>query len=344
MEHSSYANTPPLAVMEMVTGYWQAQAITTAAVLGIADVVGDQSMSADDIAAAVGADPDATYRLLRALASIDIFKHTDEMRSFANTPRSDTLRSDSAFSVRAMVMVMGGPMHWLNWGELERAVRTGKTPMRHLHGVDNPFEYYHNHPEEGTAFRDCMNVITRTEIPMICSAYNFQGIKTLVDVGGSDGSLLAHLLTTNPEMKGILFDTPETIASVPRHALDDPDLAGRWETVGGDFFDAVPKGGDVYILKNVLDDWDDDRCNVILRSVRKAMAPTSRLLIIDFVVRSEPGPDRCKWIDLNMMLVTDNGRERTKEEFATLLAASGLKLSRITPTMLPVSIIETLPI
>lgn len=336
------ARPPSMAIMEMATGYWAAQAICTAAILGLADRLADGPMDVGPLAAAVGADPEATYRLLRALGSIGVFAPAGERR-FANTPLSDCLRSDAPGSMRNAVMMMGTQMHWRTWGELTHAVRTGKTPLNHVFGVDNPFTYFGKHPEEGHIFHNAMTDISRTEIPLIVGAYDFTGVRTLVDVGGNQGSLLASFLKANPGLQGVLFDVPDLVAGAAAGPLGSPELAGRWKAVGGDFFTSVPEGGDAYILKNVLDDWDDARCTTILRNIRKAMAPNGRVLVVDFLVRSEPGLDIAKWVDLNMLLVTDGGRERTEAEFAALLAAGGFTLTRVVPTPLPIVFVEGRP-
>ncbi|MEM9454106.1 MAG: methyltransferase [Myxococcota bacterium] len=325
--------------MDMVTGYWKSQAIATATRLGIADVLADGPMDAEAIAEATNANPDAIYRLLRALASVGVFAHEGE-RSFTNTPMSDVLKKGGMLSMRAVIMLFATPMHWLNWGELARAIRTGQSPMRHLHGVDDPFQYFKLHPEEEEFHRNALDELSRTEIPAIRGAYDFSDIGTLVDVGGSYGKLLAYLLQTNPDMKGVLFDSPEIIEGISDGPLTEPALEGRWEAVAGDFFESVPSGGDAYVLKNVLDDWSDEHCKKILQSIRRAIAPGGRVLVMDFVVKSEPGPDQAKWVDLNMMLVANGGRERTKEEFAALFAETGFELARIVPTMMPISIVE----
>jgi hypothetical protein len=239
----------------------------------------------------------------------------------------DCLRSDAAEPVGGWAAFVGRRSHWHAWGELQYSVQTGENAFRHAHGV-GAWEYRARHPEEAAVFDRAMADLTRRSQRLIMDAYDFARFATVVDVGGGRGALLAMLLATHPHMRGVLFDLPHVIASIDGISVD-PGVAARCRTVAGSFFESVPPGGDAYVLRAALHDWDDADALTILRNCRAAMRDDATLL-------NEPGP---KFSDLNM-LVGLGGQERTIDEYAKLMRQAGLRFIASTPGAFDLHIIE----
>jgi 16S RNA G1207 methylase RsmC len=273
---------------------------------------------------------------LRALASVGVF-HEDGKRAFALTPLAETLRTDAPGSLRAFATVELGEEHYPAWGELLHSVKTGEIAFDRAFGMP-VWKFFEENPDNAKTFNDAMTGFTLAVNDAVLSSYDFSSISKIVDVGGGHGSLIASILKTNPKMRGVLFDAPPVIEGA-RHRLKDEGLAERCEATAGDFFDSVPSGGDVYIVKWIIHDWDDEQSVSILKNCHRAMAENGRLLLVEAVVPDGSEPHFSKYMDLNMLIMT-GGRERTEDEYRTLLEASGFKLTRIVPTKSPMSIIE----
>lgn len=327
---------PPQAVlMQMLTGYWVSQLIYVAAKLGIADLLKDKPMTSEELAAATNTDARTLYRVLRALASVGIFAEVENKR-FTMTPLAATLESGPG-SMRGMVIHLGEPASWRAWGELLYSVQTGQTAFPHAHGMDI-FDYYAQHPESAEPFNEAMTNFSQIAIPAIIKAYNFSAIGKLVDVGAGHGSLLTAILQAHPQMKGVAFDMAKAIEGAkPR--IEAEGLTERCEVVAGDFFESVPDGGDAYIMKHIIHDWDDERSIKILKNCHRAMKDDGRLLLVEFVIERGNAPSLGKLMDINM-LALPGGQERTEDEYRALFAAAGFKLTRIIPTASPISVIE----
>lgn len=330
--------TPADTLLNIAKGYRIAQALFAATTLGIADLLAGGPRSVDELAEATGTHAPSLYRLLRALASMGIFAEDDD-HGFQLTPLAEPLRSDTPHSVRDLVRFMGDPILLEAWGQLLYSVQTGKPAFDHLHGM-GLFAYLAQHPDAAATFHAGMAATTRH--PAVVEAYDFAGIAVVVDVGGGDGTLIAALLHAHPTLRGILFDRPE-IAARARERLEREGLAGRCQVSGGSFFEAVPEGGDLYILSDVIHNWSDDQAIAILATCRKAMTASGRLLVIQQVVPPGNVPALSKLADLNMLAVL-GGRERTANEFRQLLSAAGFSLSRIMQTRDSYSIVEAVPV
>jgi hypothetical protein len=330
---------PAQTLQRLVNGFQVAQAIAVAARLGVADLLGDGSRPVGELAAATGADPDALYRLLRALASVGVFRE-EAGRRFALTPMGDCLRADVRDSLAAWVAYRGQPHIWRAWMELEHSVRTGEAAFPRVHGVDL-WDYQARHPAAGAVFDRAMADLARGATAALLDACDFGRFAAVVDVGGGRGALLAAVLGRHPHLRGVLLDRPEVVAEAGP-TLAAAGVAGRCRVVAGSFFEAVPAGGDAYVLRSILHDWDDGRAAAILRVVRRAMADAGTLLIVE----RELGPPNAapdgKFSDLNM-LVALGGRERTRDEWSALLAAAGFRLTGVTPTAGPWSVVEGRP-
>ncbi|HEX9961818.1 MAG TPA: methyltransferase [Pyrinomonadaceae bacterium] len=330
--------TPNEAVLgQIVMGAFTSQAVYVAAKLGIADLVKDNPRPVAELAAETNTDANALYRVLRALASIGVFTET-EPKTFALTPFAEPLLSDRAGSMRDMAIWIGEEAHWRVYGEMLYSVQTGKTAWGRVHG-EEVFPYlFQTNPALGDIFNRAMTSFSSSVAPAVAQAYDTSGIETLVDVAGGQGLLLSAFLKANPNLKGVLFDLPAVIESAGA-LLESEGVAERVETVTGDFFASVPAGGDAYMMKHIIHDWDDERSLAILKNIHSAMNENGRVLIVEMVVREGNEPDFSKIMDLEM-LVSPGGVERTAEEYRELLSRAGFRLTRIVPTASPYSIVE----
>ena len=334
---------PAAEVLRLATAYQASRATYVAAKLGLPDLLADGPKSAEDLAAATGAHASSLRRLMRALAGFGVLAEGGDGR-FTLGALGGCLRGGVPGSVRALVLMYGDEDFWRTWGDLEHCVRTGETAAKHLFGADDAFARYTADPRLGAVFNAGMTVLSATVAAAVAAACDLSGVGRVVDVGGGQGRLIAALLRANPELRGTLFDLPSVVEGAPR-LLAEADVADRCEVVGGDMFEAVPAGGDLYVLSRVIHDWEDARATAILGNCRRAMG-RARLLLVERVLpeRVEPTSTVQSQVlsDLNMMVRT-GGRERTGGEFGALLAAAGLRLERVVPTQAPVSLIEAAP-
>lgn len=333
------AKNPPAppAVFRLIVGRFVSHLIYVAAKLEIADHLKHSPRTVEELATAAEVQAPALYRVLRALASVGIFAETKDKR-FKLTPLAATLQKGIPGSMHAVALMFGQKYLEDAWAQLLHGVKTGETPFLKTHGV-HAFEYLEQHPEALKIFGEAMTNVSSIENPAIAASYKFSGIRTLVDVGGGHGSLLAAILKANPKLKGVLFDQPSVItrARQDRH-VTAKGIAERCTLESGDFFEAVPKGCDAYIMKRVVHDWDDERTVKILANCRAAMSERGRVLVAESVIPPGNDPDRGKLLDMQMLVM--GGRERTKQEFAKVFRDAGLKLTRVVPTKCPLSIVE----
>jgi hypothetical protein len=330
------AMPPQLALFQMASGYWVSQSIYVAAKLGIADLLKDSPKSCDELATATGTNAPSLYRVLRALASLGVFAET-ELNHFTLTPLAACLQSDVPNSFRAFVIMLGEE-HYQAWGEFMHSVQTGGSSFEHIYGM-NLFEYYAQNPESAKIFDESMTNLSVIHSAAITASYDFSSIQTLVDVAGGEGLLIASILKSNPTLKGVVFDQPHVIERAKRF-LEVEGLLERCQQAAGNFFESVPEGGDAYILKYIIHDWDDERAIAILKQCHKVMPDNGKLLVVEKVIPPGNQPSISKFFDLHMLAVTSGGRERTEAEYRALFEKAGFKLTRIVPTQREVSIIE----
>lgn len=319
---------------QMCGGSWITQGLWVAAELGIADLLTEGPQTTKELAKKTRAHTGALYRLLRALAGVGVFAQ-DEHGRFSLTPLADLLRTDAPGSQRAFVIMMGGEFH-AAWGELLHSVRTGEPGFHERFGMPF-FQYMTEHPERHSIYDAAMESVHGGETEPMLDAYDFSAFGTVADIGGGNGSVLAGILRRHPAIKGILFDLP-TVAERTRSALSGSRLVDRIRIEGGDFFSAVPADADAYVLRHVLHDWEDPEAIAILRQCREAMTLGSKILVVEMVIPPGNEPSFGKWLDLMMLLVA--GRERTADEYSSLFSAAGLKMNRVIPTALDISIVE----
>jgi hypothetical protein len=324
-----------VAFLQMYSSYWVSQAIYVAARLGIADLLADRPMTPDELAAATETHPLALSRLLRALASVGIFAE-GENAEFSLTPLAAPLQKGKG-SMRAMVLHMGEKPSWQAWGELLHSVRTGETAFIQANGSE-VFPYYAEHPESKEPFDEAMTEFSDSVSEAVLQAYDFSRFNKIVDVGGGHAGLLTSILKASPNSQGVVFDLPSTVGGA-RERIAAEGLKDRCEVIGGDFFQEVPAGGNAYIMKFIIHDWDDERASVILKNIHRAMPQGAKLLLVETVVPSGNDPSFSKLIDLQMLVMT-GGRERTEAEYAALFASTGFRLNQIVPTESMMSVIE----
>jgi hypothetical protein len=329
--HDSEA--PTVALRRLANGYQVTQAIHVAAMLGIADLLGDGPRSSEALADDTASHAPSLHRVLRALASVGVL-HEDDDGRFALTAIGACLRSDAPEPVGGWAAFVGRPYHWQAWGALLDGVRTGENAFRSVHGTD-VWDYRASHPEEGAIFDAAMTAIMLRANRHVLAAYDFGRFATVVDVGGGGGAFLGAVLEANPGMRGVLFDQPQVVAGAV--------VGERCEVVAGSFFDAVPEGADAYLLKAVLHDWEDEDAVRILRRCRAAIVEHGAVLVVERDLGAANENADAKFSDLNMM-VGPGGRERTGDEFAALFAAGGFALQSTTPTAIGLSLFEGRPV
>lgn len=333
---------PEARLMDLTFGAWVAQAVSAAAELGVADHLVDGPRSVDEMATAVGADAPSLHRLLRALATVEVVEELGDRR-FGPTELSDLLRSDRSdggVSLRAWATMVGAPFHMHALADLAGAVRTGEPAFERVHR-QQAFDWFRDHPDAGTVFNDAMTGASSAPIAEVVTAYDFRDARTVVDVGGGHGALLAAVLRANPHLVGVVFDLPEVVAGAGP-VLDKAGVADRATAVGGDFFTVVPPG-DVLLLSNIVHDWDDERAVRILANCRAALEPGGRVLLGEAVLPDGPEPSMAKLIDVEM-LVMGTGRQRNESEYRDLFRQAGLQLSGIGPRGPVFDVVEAVPV
>lgn len=325
---------PPEAVLtQMLLGSLASQALYVAAKLGIADLLVDGPKRVEELATATATDAPSLYRVLRALASMGVFEEEDN-QVFALTPTAEALRSDVPNSLRDVTIFWGEDWHWEVWGKTLYSVKTGKSAWAQIHG-EEVFDYFAKNQEAARIFDRAMSSFSSVATKAVVEAYDFSGIGKLVDIAGGHGRLLNGVLEANPSMRGVLFDLEHVIESARQTAT----VSDRCEYATGDFFASVPAGGDAYMMKHIIHDWDDERAITILKNIKDAMNPGGRVLVVESVIADGNNQDFGKLLDIEM-LVSPGGKERTAAEYEELFRQAGLRLTRIVPTKSPYSVIE----
>ena len=328
---------PPHAqLIQMCTAYWVSRIVHVAAELGLADHLSAGPLTADELAARTKTHAPALYRVLRSLASVGVFTE-DAARRFSLTALGEALKTGAPGSARASILTLGGEPVAAAWQQLIYSVRTGKPGFDQAHGKPL-FTWLAEHPNDAALFGETMIGFHGAEPAAVASAYDFSGFSTVVDVGGGTGNLLTTILARYSQPRGVLFDMPH-VAAEAGALIKSRGLSDRVTVEVGNFFESVPKGGDVYLMSHVIHDWSEEQCRTILANCRRAMKAGSRLLLIEMVLPSGDTPHPGKLLDM-MMLVGPGGQERTADEYRTLLESAGFRLERIVPTNSAVSIIE----
>ena len=333
---------PPAAqLVQMSLGYQTAQALYVAAQLGLADALADGAQDAATLAHATGTHAPSLQRLLRVLASMGLWTE-DAQGCFHLTPLGTCLRADVPESARSRVLLFGQPWLWSPFMALGHTVQTGTAAFRHVHGQAF-FDFLQTHPEANQLFNDGLRERTAPQAARLATTYAWSGVQTLVDVGGGSGALLAAILQAHPTVRGVLYDRPHVLASA-QPVLAAAGVAARCTLVGGDFFTRVPTGGDAYLLSRILHDWGDAPAQTLLHQCRQVMPPAGKLLIVEAVLTPGRTPDPAALTDLYILVLTEDGRERTEDEFRALLARTGFALARHLPIDPALSLLEAVPV
>jgi hypothetical protein len=326
-------------MLELMYGSVLAYLVSSVAELGVADLLDGGPRSVDDLAAGTGTDPDGLYRALRALSAASVFAEVAPRR-FALTPLAATLRSGVAGSIRDHARNWGLPEYQRALAGLTHALRTGQPSFDHVFGTDW-WSYLAEHPEPAESFNRAMGSRANQVAVAAVESSDLSDVRWLVDVGGGHGQLAVALLNRYADLTVTVFDRPGVVDGAGR-LLAAAGHADRGRTAGGDFFDAVPAGADAYVLSSVLHDWDDAAATAILRAVRAAAGPASRVLVLEIVLAAERPALVGTLLDV-LMLALVGGRERTEAEFRALLAGAELRLVRTAPTASPVSMLVAVP-
>jgi hypothetical protein len=333
-----YRNTFPASIVmyERFTNFWVLSAIRVAAELDIAGILKEGPLSIDQLAKRTGSDPQSLFRMMRALSSEDIFRKTKD-GVYRNTRLSRVL-TEGRGSLRYTLMQHLGSLNWTIFRDLSYSIRTGKSAFSEAYGM-KIYDYLAMHPEESSLFDCSMTNLSEISIEPVLSVVDFSSYPVIADIGGGEGLLLSSILYTNRNSKGILFDLPEGLNHTEK-ILTKFGVADRVQVVQGSFFKTAPPGADLYLLKNIIHNWSFDECVIILKNIRDVMSPGSKIFIIEVIVDETNQPSLGKLIDLQMMVFMDQGKERTRKEFESLLDQAGLKIRKITNTVAPISVIE----
>jgi hypothetical protein len=329
-------DSPVQRLREMVMGFRSTQLLYVAARLQLADHLAAGPQTPEWLAPRVAADPASLRRVLRALASLGLFTENVDGQ-FATTCLGVLLRRDVPDSLYPVALLYGAPWLWDVYGRMLHSVQTGRSAFTKVHG--EPFyDFLEHETQAASEFNDAMDGYSRLEAAAIAAAYDFSDDIKVIDIGGGTGMLLATLLARHRRLTGVVFDRPRVVAAAERQ-FEEMGVADRAAWAGGDFFAAVPGGGDLYLLKSVLHNWDDDSALDLLRCCRRAMAEGARLLIAERLMPEGTGPSQARMFDVNM-LVVPGGRERTVLEYRQLLERAGFAGLRVIDTDCPLSLIE----
>ncbi|WBB62024.1 methyltransferase [Streptomyces sp. WMMC500] len=324
-------------LIQMITGYMLTQVVRTAAELRIADHLHPHGATAAQVAEAGSLHPDATFRFLRTCASLGLA--TSHGNTFTSTPLLATLRTDTPNSLRDLALWGGTESHWLPWGRLTDAIRTGTNQTHATLGAPIS-DWLQSRPKDAEVLTNAVRAITRNLAQELADVISLRGVGVAVDVGGASGDFIQTLMRRHRGLTGIVLDLPRGAAEAQASAVR-LGVADRFSFVCGDFFEGVPPG-DVHLLKFILRNWDDDACVRILRNCRKALRPGGRVLVMELIVDDVAAPGLTSLMDLNVLTLT-TGRERSTEEFASIFQRAGLELVDVMPSASLVTVLEAVP-
>jgi hypothetical protein len=330
--HTPQEEPPQAALMQVMFGMMASKCVSAVTAIGVPDALKDGPASSAALAEQLGADPDALRRAMRLLAGLGLFTEK-KPGVYGLTPASELLRADVPGSMQAMTVMITSQSHWQPWGRLEDVLRTGESGARHAFGTD-VFSWFQRPENKGQweIFNDAMTSFSSSTAHAVAASVPFGRFRNIIDVGGGHGYLLKTILAAAPKAKGTVYDLAGVVGTAR------PVDRVRFEA--GDFFKAVPAGGDCYVLKHIIHDWSDAQSAVILSNIARVMEPGGRVFVIETVMPDAPGPHPAKFMDVNMLAMTEGGRERTAEEYRKLFKTAGLALVKIHATPSPASVIE----
>lgn len=336
-ENNKMPQLPPEAMMfQFLFGAVVQKGIYVIAELGIADLVNEKPMSAEELAEKTSTHSASLYRVLRMLAGVGFFTENSDGK-FELTPLAALLLKDNPNSMRDFALMMGDDWSWKTVSHLKHSIETGKMAHEKAFGKTS-WEYYEENIEVGEIFNRAMTSNSLAAVSPIVAGYDFSSFGKIADIAGGHGILLSGILKANPNARGILFDIPSVIAGSGEF-FEKTGAANRVEKISGDFFENVPAGADAYIMKHIIHDWDDEESVRILKNVHTAMNPNGKVLIVEMVVPEGNEPSPSKILDVQMLMFT-GGKERTTRQYAELLDKSGFRMTQVVPTHSPMQIVE----
>lgn len=327
-ERNPLAPPPQMTLFKMAMNFTSVTSLTLAARVGLADQLANGPKGSAAIARDLGLNEEATYRLLNSLAAMGVFEERPG-RVFAQTTLSDVMRSDHPYTVRYGIAHLGLDSYLRAMSAAEHTLRTGEPGFDKANGM-GIFDYMGKNPEESELFNKAQTEFTRLAMPVYQNVYDFSGVRTLVDIGGGQGFFLGSMIQKYPGVSGLLYDTPAATLNAPS-TLASLGVADRVRVETGNFFEKVPTGADCYMMKNILHDWDDDKCVKILENVKAAMAPGAKIIVWDLVIEDDPNAQMLKQVN-NFYFALFGGKERTEAEFASIFSRAGLRLVKVYQT------------
>src|SRR5260370_5308079 len=321
----------------MIRGYWVSQIVGTLAELKIPDRLANGALRYDELAKEIGSDAQASYRLLRASASVGVISAKSDGR-FGLTVLGEKLRSNLPGSMRDIAVAVTAPGHWLSWGRLAEAVRSGKRQTPATLGREL-FQYYADNPREGNAFTAAMSNFSTMIAEDVARVLDTSTAEHVVDIGGASGAIIAALLESNPALHGTILELADVLPPA-RTALAERRLSSRCQVVEGDFFKAVPPAH-IHILQQIIHDWDDEQCVRILSNCAHSLRRNGRVVLIEYVLPEDGRFSYAPLMDLNMLVLLTEC-ERTAEQYSELFKSAGLRLNRLIETASPIHVIEGL--
>jgi len=327
---------PNIAIVEMIQSFYVSKAISVAAELNIAEHLQKGKKSISELARLTGAHKDSLYRLMRMLSSQGVFK--EKKNHFFSQNRLSKTLLNHRDSMRYMAMHLGNSINWQLFNELYYVVKTGENASEKILGM-NIFEFLEKNPVNNKIYNTAMTNSSLMLSYAILSRYNFKKGKCIVDIGGGQGILLSMILIKNPNIKGVLFDLPHVIKNAEEN-FRNYNLSNRIELMAGSFYETIPQGGDIYLMKNIIHNLSNKQAVDILIKINNILPEKGRILIIEPVISDKNQYSFAKLFDIQMMVSQDGGKERTKEEYNQLINKAGLKLNKMVRTVAPFSIIE----
>lgn len=327
-------------MFQMIHGYTVSQIVHTVALYSLPEHLAQGPATPAEIAEAESLNPDATFRLMRACASIGLMTY-DGHSKFAATPLLNTLHKDDANSLRGFALLQPAPVNWLPWGQLSDAVKTGEPQAVATLGR-TVWEYLADSPALVAAFTETMKSSSLVFNREAAKLVDTQSIRVAVDIGGASGTLIHSLMKENPTLQGVVFDLPHVVPTAIK-AGQELGLQDRFSVVAGDFFATALPPADLFLLKLILHDWNDEACLSILKNCRRTINPGGRILVVESLIDEIGTPGFAPILDMTM-LVELGGRERNLEEYKALFTAAGFRFSSATPTSTPWVLIEAVAV
>lgn len=336
LKQSRKFTAPNIAIVEMIQAFYVSKAIGVASELNIAEHLKEKNRNISELAKLTDSNEESLYRLLRMLASQGVFKEKKK-RVFAQNRLSKTM-IDRTDSMRYMIMHLSNTVNWKLFDELYNVVKTGKNASEKVLGM-HIFEYLEKFPEKNNIYNTAMTNSSLMLSYAILSEYCFKNTKCIVDIGGGHGTLLSMVLIKNKHIKGVLFDLPHVIKDANEN-FKNYNIANRVDLISGSFYETIPSGGDIYMMKNIIHNLSDQKTVEILKRIKDVLPEKGKILIIEPVIIDNNRYSFAKLFDIQMMVSQDGGRERTKAEYQQIIEKAGLELNRIVQTAAPFSLIE----